>query len=314
MLAYSPMCNYEFEFLKEDPIVQEILQESSLYIIAQRPVLSFENIYKENVDFPIISFEIHQQGNPEILKCKLPLFQKYLANDPEKEIILNLGSKNPNFKSTGFPINNVHSLKFYEHPDKFLAYFSPEKFLQNYWKGYYDAEIEGDYKKLTKYKVHYVGEATKQDIWKRLTGHATLQKVLGTEYPLTFGDLPTHEIAILFFKFEDNLTISSYGPESSTEDLIEGFKHKNFPEQSTIFLDAERALIKAMQPKYNKVVYNNYPKSKNGLYEYNFDKYSYTFIDDITLQYEQGEICGRTGYFNGDTIVIENNERLLILK
>jgi len=38
------MSNYDFSILKHDSIVQDLLRESSLYIIAQRPILSFENL------------------------------------------------------------------------------------------------------------------------------------------------------------------------------------------------------------------------------------------------------------------------------
>ena len=38
---------------------------------------------------------------------------------------------------------------------------------------------------------------------KRLTGHDKLQNILYFKYILTYGSLPTHEIAILLFFFKE---------------------------------------------------------------------------------------------------------------
>lgn len=316
LLAYSPLCNYDFTILKKDPIIQEIIEKSSLYVIAQRPEIRFDNIIN-NENEKTIEFEIRQHNNPNILKCKVPLFQENIATDPKNEILLYLGSndKNNDFKKT--PICNVHGMKFYEKSisdENFLIWFSPEKFLQNYWKGHLLAEIEGNIHDFTKYKVHYVGQATKQDIWKRLTGHDKLQDILSLEYPLTYGSLPTHEIAILLFCFQDNLQMHSFGDNSSIEEMVNSLMGENMPEQRTIFLDAEKALIKAMQPKYNDELFNNYPKSKDGLYKHNYDSISYSFSDQITLVYDKGEIQGGLTYWGGDTIIISKNETMELLK
>jgi len=315
-LAYSPMCNYDFNILKHDPIIQYILKSSSLYVIVQRPEISFENIIP-NEEEKYIQFEIHQKNNPEILKCKLPFFQENIATDPEKEVILYLGSNDPNNKLDRIPIKNIQGIKFYEsdlESENFLVWFSPEKFLQNYWKGYFEAEIEGNIRELLKYQVHYVGKATDQDIWERLTGHATLQDILSVEYPLVYGSLPTHEIALLLFEFHDNLSIRTFDVNSSADDMVDSFLGRDRPDQKTIFLDAEKALVKAMQPKHNKILFKNYPKSKDGLHKHNYDAFSYTFMDPITLKYDFGEIEGGLYYLGGDTIIVTDNKNMELLK
>ena len=88
---------------------------------------------------------------------------------------------------------------------------------------------------------------------------------------------------------------------------------KNHPEQKTIFLDAEKALVNALQPKY-KEIYKNYPKSKDGLFQHKLDAFSYTFVDPISLLYDQGAIEGGVKFIGGDTIVVENNESVKIIK
>ncbi|AEE50221.1 hypothetical protein [Haliscomenobacter hydrossis] len=315
-LACSPMSNYDFKYLRDDKLVQAILRESNLYIIAQRSELSFENlIVDKNGEY--IKFEIHQKGNAQVLKCKLPYFQPNIATDPNREIHLYLGShvRNKEFKTQ--PYNDIHGIKFYHSyvkPENFIVYLSPEVFIINWEKGYFQAEVEGDFREFLRYKLHYIGKATDQDIWKRLTGHETLQDILAIEYPFNYGSLPTHEIALLFLKFRDNLTISSFDENSSPEDMVNSLLGYNMPEQRTIYLDAEKALVKAMLPKHNKIKFKNYPKSKDGLEKHNFSSVSYTLMNPITLISEQGEIEGGIDYMGGDTIIVKDNRNMEIIK
>lgn len=304
------MSSYDFSILKSDEIVQGLLRQSSLYIIGQRPILSFENLTM-NDDEKYITFEIHQKENPSIIKFKLPFFQENIATNYEKDVVLVIGSNDPNHIFDRNNITNVHGLKFYEisnNEENFLVWFSPEKFLTNFSRGHIEAGIEGNLRDFLKYKVHYVGKATDQDIWKRLTGHETLQDILSLECPFVYGSLPSHEIVLLLFEFHDNLTMQTFDVNSSPEEMTDSLMGKNYPEQKTVFLDAEKALIKAMQPKHNKILFKNYPKSKDGLYKHNFDNYGFTFMDSITLEYEKGEIRGGLNMMGGDIISIKNNE------
>jgi hypothetical protein len=319
-LAYSPLSNYEFNFLKHDKIIEQIIDDASIYIIAQRPVLSFENVIS-NQEALQIEFEIHQKNNPNILKCKLPYFQEAFGASREKEIAMAVNTIDPDFNEGDYPVNKAHGISLLEVEDindenpKFLVWFSPEKFLQNYWGKSIEGEVKGDLRNFTNYKVHYVGKATKQSIFKRLTGHSTLQEILSVEYPFQYGELPTHEITLLLFKFHDNLEVKSFGPDSDIDEMVAALTGDSRPEQEKIFLDAEKALIKAMQPKYNKELFNNYPVSKDGLYQENYDAISYTFMDPVTLNYSLGEIeGGLIPHLGGDAIIIKDNETFDLIK
>ncbi len=315
-LAYSPMSNYAFNILKNDIAIQKALGQSHLYIIAQQSVLSFENIVPYE-DEKLVRFEIHKKNSDNVLKCELPFFQENLATNPEYEVVMYVGSNDPNYVKSNPPLNNIHGIKFYEKNisnKNFLVWFSPEKFLHNYFKGYFNAKIEGDYRDFFDYNVHYIGKATDQDIWKRLTGHSTLQDILSVEYPLTYGELPTHEITLLLFKFYDNLEIKTYGINSSIEDMVNSLLGKNRPDRKEIFLDAEKALVKAMQPKYNKIKFKKYPNYKKGLKELNYDTYSYTFMDPITLKFDEGEIKGGLTNLGGDLILVKENKMEVLKK
>ena len=312
-LAYSPLSNYEFSVLKNDKIIQQIIESASVYIIAQRPILSFENVVSKQ-DELVLELEIHQKNNPNILKCRLPYMQDAIGASGKKDIGLAINTIDPEFKKGTYPINKAHGLSLVEIENdslenhKFLVWFSPEKLLKNYWDGSIKCDVIGNIRDFTNYQVHYVGKATKQNIFTRLTGHSTLQEILSIEYPFKYGDLPTHEITLLLFGFQDNLEIKSYDVDSDIKDMVATLTGENRPRQEAIFLDAEKALIKAMQPKHNKELFKNYPVSKDGLYSENYDSIIYTLMDPIKLKYELGEIDGGLSTLGGDAIIIKNNE------
>jgi hypothetical protein len=143
---------------------------------------------------------------------------------------------------------------------------------------------------------------------------ATFQDILSLEAPVTEKQLPANEIVILPFEFQENLQIQSFGKGAVTKDMVASLLGENYPEQEKIFLDAEKALIKAMQPNYNKELFKNYPVSKDGLYNDNFNAISYTFIDPIVLTYEDGEIRGGLTPIGGDAITILDNREFKLIK
>src|SRR4051812_49276296 len=89
-LAYSPISNYEFYFLKQEKIMQEILAESTLYVICQRTELSFENITFDEIE-DVLHFEVHKKGSSTILKCQLPFEQRLIKPNQEKTVELEFG-------------------------------------------------------------------------------------------------------------------------------------------------------------------------------------------------------------------------------
>lgn len=315
-LAYAPMTAYDFAIVKNDELIERALEEASLYIIGQRPVISFENVTSDLLKYQL-NFEIHQKGNPNILKCKLPLIQPIVGSKEKDNISVGFNYFDKSVEQNTAPLFNIHGFslfKNHENKVEFLIWFSPEKLLQNWWKGHIKCEIVGDIKSFTKYKVHYVGKATKQSILKRLTGHSTFQDILSLETPVTEKQLPANEIVILPFEFQDNLQIQSFDSDSDIESIVTALSGKNYPEQERVFLDAEKALIKAMKPHYNKELFKNYPISKDGLYRDNYDAISYAFIDPIILIYEQGEITGELSPVGGDTILVLDNGELKLIK
>ncbi|MGI4886485.1 MAG: hypothetical protein ACRYFR_16130 [Janthinobacterium lividum] len=317
-LAYSPLSNRDFTVLRNDPDIQACLKSSSLYAICQRPELQFVNLIYSQAELSV-KLEIHQENNPNILLIEFSLKQERLEIDFSKTVLAYVGSHKNNAQLEDFPLSNFSGFRLHESEDghtlgKFIVWFTPEKLLQNIWNGGIIANVIGKISDFTNYQVHYVGKATDQRVWKRLTGHDTLQDILSLENPIAIDSLPTHEIAILFFAFRDNLHIQRFTNESDESEFADFVLGNNFPEQKTIFLDAEKALINIMMPKYNKELFKNYPKSKDGLYKNSYEQITYSFIDPITLNYELGQIRGGLNAFGGDTIIIENNKHARILK
>jgi hypothetical protein len=315
-LAYAPITAYEFAVLKDDLLIERALEKASLYAIGQRPVVTFENVTPDPFVYQL-NFEIHQKGNTNILKCKLPLIQSVVGSSDGDTIAVAFNYLDKTTPQSVLPFNNIHGFSLAQEVNrerKFLIWFSPEKLLQNWWQKSIDCEIEGDIRSFTKYKIHYVGKATKQNILKRLTGHSTFQDILSLESPVTEKQLPANEIIILPFEFQDNLEIQTFGPQSDVDSMIAALRGDNYPKQEKIFLDAEKALIKAMKPHYNKRLFDNYPISSDGLSIDKYDSIIYTFMDPITLLYNEDEIAGGLTSLGGDMIQILDNKDFKLLK
>jgi len=318
-LAYSPISNYVFSLIKDDPRFRTLTEKSTLYIIGQRAELTFENLRFEDRDNRqfVCLFDIKQKGNQSVLACELPIYQQNLASESSKVIKFQFeyASPKPNPIPNIFPQYNIVNLLLTDQDSTFIGWLSPENFIQNCLNGAIRGKINGPVEEFIKYRVHYVGKATEQNVWKRLTGHSTLQEILSLQYPLHFGTLPTHEIAILFLKFREAFKIDTISAgEKITNDLVDSLLSKNLPNGKIISLDAEKAFINAMQPKYNKEFYRNYPKSKDGLYAYHLDSYSFRIHSYLTLEYENGTIEGCPSLVEGDAVVIEKNQPVKVFK
>jgi hypothetical protein len=315
-LAFCPVSNNDFAFIKDDEGFQNHAHQSTVYMIAQRKELTIENLdlYFIAPYQTILRFEVRQKGNPSVLKCQMPIYQENIASDPEKEIKFRFeyAYPKPDPMPQGFPQGNIRNLLLFYQDEAFICWISAENFIQNYLNGAIEAVIEGPVDDFLNYKVHYVGKATEQEVWRRLTGHSTLQDILSIEYPLHYGSLPTHEIALLFFKVKDGIGLHSISTHDEiTQDVINSVLGNNQPSQRTISVDAEKALINAMQPKYNKTFYKNYPRSTDGLFSYDLDGYYYQIRSHIILQYNDGIITGRPG-LDADSIVIIKDHSLKV--
>ncbi|HLW42277.1 MAG TPA: hypothetical protein VKY82_07915 [Flavobacterium sp.] len=312
-LAYSPLCNHDFEIIKSEKIVQQILEGAMLYAIGQRSILTFENIVPTE-DETALNFEIHLQGTDLKLTCSLPLYQEHIGQDESEGVNVEFGSYDPDWYQKTPPINDVNGIRFYDKDMNFLLWLSPDKFLHHYWNNVISATVVGDIRPFTEFKIHYVGKATDQEVWDRLTGHYSLQKILGLERPNIKGTLPTHEITLLIFRVVDKMEFSILGDDVDT--FVDKLVEPKLPDDKTVSLDAEKALVKLLNPEYNHPTkrFPNYPKSTDGLHKFEFDRFAYLIKEDITLVYNDVEIVGASVENKADIIGISNNESMEIIK
>jgi hypothetical protein len=59
--AYAPLTAYEFAVVKDDKSIDRTPEKASLYIIGQRPVITFENVIPDTTVYQL-NFEIHQKA------------------------------------------------------------------------------------------------------------------------------------------------------------------------------------------------------------------------------------------------------------
>jgi hypothetical protein len=311
-LGYAPMTAYHFNKLIKDKEFQDIFFDSHIYIIAQRKELTFNN-FNFSKEF-VLNFEIRQKENDKFIKCELPFIQKNITTDLTKIIELRLHDrKNTPENKNGYPFNGTQafSIKSKEsHVAKsiLLAQYTPDKLFQNYWKGHINVEFSKDFSSFCEYKVQYVGKSTEQNICKRLSSHSTFQEILTNEDSLSYGNIPSNEIMILLFRIKDSNTIVKWGEESTAKEMSDYMTDYLLPSEKAISLDAEKALIKHLLPKYNKILYKSFP-NKSDLVNSDFhDTIFYAFCDPIKLIYENGEIKGGELYGERDYITVENEK------
>ena len=307
-LAFPPISANMFSKLRKLKDFKETLEHSQLYIICQRKELHFKNFdYRE--DIPGVTFEI---SNPDInfpIKCYLPFFQEKLAKDPRKNIGLAFEAtkkNNPsfNYKEDKVSIVNIIEQKGNEKPTV-LFRMSPEVFIYNYVRENLKAEVNGELEGFLRYKVHYVGKATEQNICERLTGHSTFQDILSLENPMHFEDIPSNEITLLLFEVEDNYIMLIDDLKDEKNVIAEILRSYELPSYKELSLDAEKLLIRAMNPKYNQVKFVSYPTKSDLLNTSIHDYIGYRLFDPITLIYEDGEVRGKLDYEQSDTIYVK---------
>lgn len=293
--GYAPLSSYDFEMLKNDQEVKEALRNSVIYIIAKRPLIQFVNIEIDN-DNRTLNFDLHREDIKEDVKCVFPFDE-----NPElkfgDEVIIHLGSQTNDPKIT-------HGIKFFNENEDFLFWASPERFLYLSSQELIKLYTSKDTKEFMSFKVLYVGKCTDEHIFKRFEGHHALQRILIEERIINKQYDKSHEFVIIPFEFLDNREITVYGSEN-IEDLVDQIENpKKIIEQKKIALDVEKALIKCLDPRFNKEKFNSYPKSIDGLYKEKLERIVYQIRENILLEYDHGTFVGDLALNKGSFIGI----------
>ena len=289
-LVYPPFSNYQAILLEDDDATVERLRRSDLYMIGARAQALFDLTAHESVgsdDAPVHRFGISAggiQGTFDLdFNALLALHDIELA---EGNVVIFEGDETFLGFWVGKPTDaDGEQLEPFE-------WFTPEKLI--YDRGLGRPGISGldNYRDFATFELLYVGMAADSDTFERLiTGsHAARQKILGAEFPRRVGARVSDEI--VFFAFD----IVHFRMRTMTESL--GFLPSDADtvkaHDRAVTADAEKAFIKLLDPAYNKVKYQQYPRGADGLFAEGLSSYGYFLNQNLTFVTDTGELYGST--------------------
>lgn len=293
---YPVVSAYEFDFIKDDPEVQDLLRPCTLYLILQRPLLTINSLVLSKSR--ILTFEISDGSPNDPLVFELDPVKNGLGTKKESVHMDVQLHKDP----SGASINDVAGIKFLDDDGTFITWMSPQKFIHHYLNGSLKANVTGDPSLYIDYRVHYIGKAFSMDVWKRLNPHHKLQSVLiregsqGTN-PVT---RPSFEISLLMLNIdgftEGNLMFSydfMLGPEDKpiphplvSEEDFEAFNTPRLgPNASELTTEAEAILVRQFKPAYNETLFNNYPNLEKGTRSAGYTKANLVISNSSVILY-----------------------------
>jgi hypothetical protein len=308
-LAYAPISAYHFNLLIRDKMFYENLTDSHLYIIAQRHELTFYNFSLSN-DL-VLRFEIRQEKNSRLVECHLPLKQNKININLNNFIELRLHDRRTiGGQKIEAPFNGTQGFTIQErnpntNETKAIIWLTPDKLFYKFWRKELYAEFSISFLSMLNFNIHYIGKSTEQNICTRLSKHSTFQEILVNQQPLTYKNIPSNEIMILLLRLNDNNTIVKWGVDSQPEEISNYILNYTLPTDKIISSDAEKALIKHLQPSYNRTLYNSFPTEKDLINQDFHNIILYGFIDPIILLYENGKVVGSPNSDIRDYIPVE---------
>jgi len=283
-LVYPPISNQEAEWLKNDPDVQKELQDSNLYLIGQKPE-SFFTFYES------IEKDLRRTKKIQFL---------YNFLDKNSEVEIDIPKLLDLYELTKKRIDDIECemgdtfirLWLHNSNDKqILDWFTTEKLIVDRSRekpGINKFEL---YSEFSKYYLHYVGISKKDDSLTRLVikPHDKRLRILSSENPFYPQSRLTDEIILFFFRIH-TLRINQY-EFHEYEELIANQK-VDYDDKIRIVSDAEKAFINILNTNYNTVKYDEYPFSKDGLYQDKIDRYGYFLGEEITFITDNNYIIG----------------------
>lgn len=268
---YPIISAYEFEKLLESNEIQALLKPCTIYFMLQRPLLYFDNLRSED---GFITFSITDDSNHSPLECIFSPSENGFC-DPDEKLVINAQffKKTPDTKT---PLNDVAAINLFTLNQDFLGWFSPNKFLYEVLDQKLKAKIVGNIADYLDFQVHYIGQSFKQDIWNRLTKHEKMQSILTREDSLNQRSFPvSFEISLLMLDIDGYSEANIFLPrfESALQPSVDPEDDERFDQYYAPKLaqnapeltnEVEAMLVNTFKPKYNKILFNNYPKIEAG--------------------------------------------------
>lgn len=260
-MCYSPLSEYEFQNLKDDKDIKNALNCGNIYLICGRPRLFFKDVSLKD---GALSVKVFQKFTSKEFQFDIDLLQKYIWDgDGICSIEVGqyaFGSSSVSWFETSSSESNQNSsnqmydgIKVYKINSKqektFVVWFNPEKLIHLILQKTINASLTGDAQdlfSLVNYDVLYVGRTNNMH-WRQ-SHHEHVQEILAREQS-KWGDLPTHEICLVSLCVASAEEIVPLGTESE-----EGVYNKE-----DYYYDLEKALVRALDPFYNRDKFLNYP-------------------------------------------------------
>lgn len=288
-LTHSPISIKDFNRIKKAPAPipslwceKESLDNASLYIIGKREVPVFvPRREMSNKDCLILDVEMGKAS----FRISIP------------------ASKNPKYSLKGFagiktePEGQEKAQKvwLFAFNDKGEAVpnigFTFDELIYYYSHNLFHVIMPKDFTSAITYEVLYVGKSVEEKLTQRFKAHHALQDMLIEEKAISSNFDKSEELILMPFTIDSNMCtmLTGFSPENDWMKALSG----DFDVTSDqISLDAEKALVHSMNPKYNHIRFKDYPLSKDGLYKSDASVFCYSIAENMILKYDAGNIIG----------------------
>lgn len=280
-LVFTPFSNQEGEWFRNDEDVRELVRESNLYMIGQRPEVLFENLVVNEQEYKFM-FDL-RCGDRWMRSLSMPITQ-FPHPDDGHDFYFECG---PKFIKISH-IDKSGDLR----TKQVVHWFTPDRLFYCYSRDKVSVSGMQDYRAFTSFYLYYIGLSKEGDSFSRLfeTAHENRSRILGNETQMSPTARLTDELMLFLFKVED-LQISTYGTEDFVDD-DEPFEFEKPTDPILLATDAEKAFVKMMQSSYNTKKFPSYPRSKDGLWGRGFARYGFVIEEHLSFTTDHESIRG----------------------
>lgn len=268
-LVFPPMSNQEAVWWAKDESVAAVLKQSDFYMIVGRTEAKFLNFIfdrsKESVSF---DFALGDEFKDHVAISFRQLPAVLDAQGADLEI------------ESGEKFIRIWKVNDSGARSEVLDWFTTEKLLYDVSQNKSGLVGLERYREAYKYDLLYVGIATVGDSFQRLIakGHKTRTEILANEPQRLPGARVTDETFLLLFRI-DPIVFKQFDPDEDFEEV----DLDAMVELKRVVSDAEKAFVRLLDPKYNTVKYQNYPRGADGLFSSRLVRYAYSLGENLTL-------------------------------
>lgn len=285
-LTHAPISIKDFNRIKElpvlDPEEKERLDKASLYIIGKREVPVFvPRMEISNEHCLILDVEIGKES-----------FRIFIPALTNPKYFLNSFAE---IKTEPEGLEKAQKVWLFAFNDKGEVVptigFTFDELIYYYGNGLFHIIMQGDFTSAITYEVLYVGESVREKLTQRFKAHHALQNMLIKEKVISPSFDKSEELILMPFTIDSYMCtmLTGFSPE---DDWWKAFIGDFDLTPDQINLDAEKAFIHSMNPKYNRIRFKDYPLSKNGLYKSDASVFYYSIAENMILKYDAGNIIG----------------------